>query len=25
MWSPVEVSAPDFHRPEFFGSMTFEK
>lgn len=25
MWSPVEIESPDFHKPEFFGSMTFEK
>ncbi len=25
MWSPIEVEEPDFHRPDFFGSMTFEK
>ncbi len=23
-WSPVEVPAPDFHRPEFFGTLRFE-
>jgi hypothetical protein len=24
-WSPVDVPAPDFHRPEFFGTVVFEK
>jgi hypothetical protein len=23
-WSPVDVPAPDFHRPEFFGTLRFE-
>jgi hypothetical protein len=23
-WSPVDVAAPDFHRPEFFGTLRFE-
>jgi Carbohydrate-binding family 9 len=23
-WSPVEVQKPDFHRPEFFGTLEFE-
>lgn len=23
-WSPVETPEPDFHRPEFFGNLTFE-
>ncbi len=25
MWNPVENPEPDFHKPEFFGRMTFEK
>ena len=24
MWSPVELPAPDFHRPEFFGELVIE-
>lgn len=24
MWSPVEVDAPDFHRPEYFGTFRIE-
>jgi len=24
-WSPIDVPAPDFHRPEFFGAVVFEK
>jgi hypothetical protein len=23
-WSPVDLPAPDFHRPEFFGTLRFE-
>ena len=23
-WNPVEVPAPDFHRPEFFGTLILE-
>jgi len=23
-WNPVRISKPDFHRPEFFGSLEFE-
>ena len=25
MWNPVETEKPDFHRPEFFGTLTIEK
>jgi hypothetical protein len=25
MWSPVGTENPDFHRPEFFGTLTIEK
>lgn len=25
MWSPVEVDQPDFHRPEFFGTLIIEE
>ena len=25
MWSPVDNETPDFHRPEFFGTLTIEK
>lgn len=24
-WSPISTPAPDFHRPEFFGTVSFEK
>ncbi|MDY3979546.1 MAG: carbohydrate-binding family 9-like protein [Tidjanibacter sp.] len=24
-WSPIDVPTPDFHRPEFFGELIFEK
>ena len=24
-WNPINVEKPDFHRPEFFGMVTFEK
>ena len=24
-WRPIQTEKPDFHRPEFFGEVTFEK
>ena len=24
-WRPIRTEKPDFHRPEFFGEVTFEK
>lgn len=23
-WSPINIEKPDFHRPDFFGEITFE-
>lgn len=25
MWSPIDLPEPDYHRPEFFGELVFEK
>jgi hypothetical protein len=23
-WNPIEIDQPDFHRPDFFGTLEFE-
>ncbi len=23
-WNPIEIEKPDFHRPDFFGTLRFE-
>ncbi|WP_336524905.1 carbohydrate-binding family 9-like protein, partial [Bacteroides acidifaciens] len=23
-WNPIEIEKPDFHRPDFFGTLEFE-